>query len=199
VKLATWFYKPASTVPSPAIVMAHGFGGVKEQNLDKFAETFCDAGFAVLVFDHRGFGASGGTTRQEADPWIQVRDYRLAITALTLRSDVDKARIGIWGTSHAGGHVLVTAAIDRRVKVVVSQIPAISGHGTLERRSPEIITNMRSAFVIDRNARFAGQLPQTIQIYPVDEKQPAAMPSTDALAHYRNSLDETNAPLWKNE
>jgi cephalosporin-C deacetylase-like acetyl esterase len=36
---------------------------------------------------------------------------------------IDPERIGIWGTSFAGGHVLVVAATDRRVRAIVSQVP----------------------------------------------------------------------------
>ena len=64
----------------PAVVMAHGFSAVKEMYLDRFAEVFCDAGIAALVYDNRNFGASDGQPRQEIDPWQQVRDYRHAIT-----------------------------------------------------------------------------------------------------------------------
>jgi predicted alpha/beta hydrolase len=39
--------------------MGHGLSGVKEMDLPRFAERFCDAGFAVLLFDYRGFGESG--------------------------------------------------------------------------------------------------------------------------------------------
>ena len=44
--------------------MAHGFSGVREQRLDAYAERFAQAGLAVLVFDYRHFGASGGEPRQ---------------------------------------------------------------------------------------------------------------------------------------
>ena len=117
----------------PTIVMAHGFSAVKEMYLDRFAEAFAEAGLGALVFDHRSFGSSDGEPRQEIDPWQQVRDYRDAISyAQTLkRSDPD--RIGIWGSSYSGGHVLVVGAIDRRVKCVSCQVPLISGHRNARR------------------------------------------------------------------
>ncbi len=99
--------------------------------LDSFAEVFAAAGLNVLVFDNRGFGASDGQPRQEIDPWAQVRDYRHAITYASTVPGVDPQRSGIWGSSYSGGHVLVVAAIDRRVKAVVSQVPLVSGHDNL--------------------------------------------------------------------
>src|SRR5260370_6805070 len=103
--------------------MADGCSAVKEMYLDSFAEVFAAAGRSVLVFDNRNFGASDGEPRQEIDPWAQVRDYRHAITYASTLAEVDAARIGIWGSSYSGGHVLVVAAIDRRVKAVRSQTP----------------------------------------------------------------------------
>src|SRR4051794_30335545 len=57
-----------------------------------------------------------GEPRQEIDPWAQVNDYRHAISYARTREEVDGERIGIWGSSYSGAHVLVVGAIDRRVK-----------------------------------------------------------------------------------
>ena len=128
VTLRGWFYPgEGAQGPAGAVVMAHGFSAVKEMYLDAFAEVFAAAGLNALVFDNRNFGASDGEPRQEIDPWAQVRDYRHAITYASTLPEVDAGRIGIWGSSYSGGHVLVLGAIDRRVKAVVSQVPLISG------------------------------------------------------------------------
>ena len=60
--------------------------------LDDYAEVFCDAGLACVVYDNRGFGASDaapGKPRQEIDPWEQIRDYQHAITYAQTRPEVD--------------------------------------------------------------------------------------------------------------
>src|SRR5262249_33910931 len=115
VTLRGWFYAAGSGgAPAPAVVMAHGFSAVKEMYLDSVAEVFAGAGLNALVFDTRNFGASDGEPRQEIDPWAQVRDYRNAITYAITLPEVDPRRIGIWGSSYSGGHVMVVAAIDRR-------------------------------------------------------------------------------------
>ena len=124
VTLRGWLYLPEGiSGPVPAIVMAHGFSAVKEMYLDGFAEAFAAGGLAALVFDNRNFGASDGEPRQEIDPWAQVRDYRHAITYAQTRPEVDADRIGVWGSSYSGGHVLVLGAIDKRCKCVVAQAP----------------------------------------------------------------------------
>src|ERR1700722_9926485 len=126
--LKGWLYHPEkASSTAPAIVLAHGFTGVKEQYLDKYAEVFALAGFYALVYDHANFGESEGTPRQETDPVRQRRGYRDAISFLYTVPGVDKARIGIWGSSLSGGHVIEVAAIDHRVKCVVAQVPQISG------------------------------------------------------------------------
>jgi fermentation-respiration switch protein FrsA (DUF1100 family) len=96
--LRGWFYTPdRSSGKAPAIVMAHGFSAVKEMYLERFAEHFCEAGLAAVVFDNRNFGASDGQPRQEIDPWLQVRDYRHAITWARTQQEVDPERIGVVG------------------------------------------------------------------------------------------------------
>src|ERR1700719_4336545 len=66
----------------PAISMAHGYAGVKELGLERFARAFSEAGFVVLVHDHRNFGASDGVERGDVNPWQQIAEWRRAISFL---------------------------------------------------------------------------------------------------------------------
>ena len=101
-----------SAASGPGIVMAHGFGGVKEQ-IAHYADLFAESGFSVLLYDHRGFGESDGVPRQEVDPYRQIADWRDAITVVDTLPEVDSDRgIGVWGSSFAGGLALVVAACD---------------------------------------------------------------------------------------
>ena len=77
--LRGWLFVPDGLAPHPAITMAHGFAGVKEHGLERFARAFADAGFVVLVHDHRGFGASDGAPRFDIDLWVQIADWRRAV------------------------------------------------------------------------------------------------------------------------
>lgn len=121
--LRGWLYGAGRKGPSPAIVMAHGLSATKEMVLDRYAEVFEQAGFVVLVYDHRNLGASDGQPRQEINPWAQARDYRRAIDWVCERPEVDVDRIGIWGSSFSGGLVIVLGACDPRVKAVVANVP----------------------------------------------------------------------------
>jgi fermentation-respiration switch protein FrsA (DUF1100 family) len=200
VTLRGWFY-PAqgSTGTAPTVVMAHGYSAVKEMYLDKYADLFAMNGLNVLVFDNRNFGDSDGTPRQEIDPWAQVRDYRHAITYATTLPETDASRIGAWGSSYSGGHVLVVAAIDRRVKAVVAQVPLVSGYANVRAlvRS-DFIDGFREQFDADRLARFQGKDPAMVPVVAENPLDPAALPTPDSWQWFTETR-ENRAPNWKNE
>jgi fermentation-respiration switch protein FrsA (DUF1100 family) len=201
VVLRGWLYVPdAGAAPHPTVVMAHGFSAVKEMYLDRFAEAFADAGLASVVFDHRNLGASDGRPRQEIDPWQQVSDYRAAITYAITRPEVDgDRRIGIWGSSYSGGHVLVVGAIDRRVRCVVSQVPVISGRANIRALVPAaFLPGLRAQFEADRLARFGGAPPAMLPVVDADPLAPAALPTPDSWAWFTET-HERRAPAWRNE
>jgi uncharacterized protein len=127
------YYAPDSAEAKlPVIVMAGGWCYVKELVQPHYAKCFTDAGFAALVFDYRGLGTSDGQPREHLDPWQQVEDYKNAITYVCSRPDVDSERVGIWGISYSGGHVLIVGATDARVKCIVANIPVVDGWQTMQ-------------------------------------------------------------------
>ena len=200
VTLRGWHYRPDSGPgPYPTVVMAHGFSAVKEMYLDRFAEAFAAGGLAALVFDNRNFGASDGAIRQEIDPWQQVRDYRDAITFAETLPQTDPARIGIWGSSYSGGHVLVVGAIDRRVKCVVAQVPLISGHANARRLvRADFIAGLQQAFAQDRRARMRGEAPAMVPVVAEDPLAPSALPTPDSWSWFTQT-HQLRAPAWRNE
>jgi uncharacterized protein len=200
VTLRGWHYRPDGGVgPYATIVMAHGYSAVKEMYLDRFAEFFAGAGLAAIVFDNRNFGASGGEPRQEIDPQRQIGDYRDAITFAETLPETDAARIGVWGSSYSGGHVLVVGAVDKRVKCVVSQVPLISGHANARRLiRADVFAGLRAMFEGDRRARYAGKPPAMLPVVSQDAAGPAALPTPDSWTWFTET-GRTRAPSWKNE
>jgi fermentation-respiration switch protein FrsA (DUF1100 family) len=198
--LRGWFYEAeGASGQAPAVVMAHGFSAVKEMYLDRFAEVFAAGGLNALVFDNRNFGASDGEPRQEIDPWAQVRDYRHAITFAGTLPEVNPHRIGIWGSSYSGGHVLVVGAIDRRVKAVVSQVPLISGRANIRALvRADFLAGFRELFDADRLARFQGQPPAMVPVVDKDPLAPSALPTPDSWEWF-SETGNTRAPAWRNE
>jgi fermentation-respiration switch protein FrsA (DUF1100 family) len=154
-----WLYVPEDLPPggAPAIAMAHGFSGVKEMFLPRFAEHFAREGLVTLVFDYRYLGASDGEPRGQVFPHEQREDYRNAITWLSRRPEVDPLRIGVWGTSYSGGHVLHLAAFDRRIKAVVAQVPAVSiWRQILASGGKTALHGLLGLAALDRIGRFDG-------------------------------------------
>jgi len=117
------FLPESQTKRLPVVIMAHGFSATVMMVADKFAAAFCQAGLAVLLYDHRNFGRSEGEPRQEINPWIQCRGYRDAVKFAEKLDEVDPERIALWGDSYTGGQVVVVGAIEPRVKVIVAQCP----------------------------------------------------------------------------
>ena len=200
VTLRGWLYLPDRAAGRvPTVVMAHGFSAVKEMYLDRFAEAFATGGLGALVFDNRNFGASDGEPRQHIDPWQQVRDYRDAITFAGTLAEVDADRIGVWGSSYSGAHVVVLGATDRRVKCVVAQVPLISGHRNARRliRS-DFIAAVQGQFDADRKARYAGQPRAMIPVVAQDLMAPCALPTPDSWQWFTET-GKDRAPAWRNE
>jgi fermentation-respiration switch protein FrsA (DUF1100 family) len=196
VTLRGWLFVPDGAGPHPAITMAHGFAGVKEHGLERFAMAFADAGFVVLVHDHRGFGASDGSPRYDIDPWVQIADWRRAISFLESQPFVDPARIGLWGSSYAGGHAIVLGATDRRLRAVVAQVPTISGYQqSLRRVAPDQVAELEAAFADDERSQFRGGQLSTQAVVSADPAVRAAYRAPDAIAFYNQPAP---AGVWDN-
>jgi dipeptidyl aminopeptidase/acylaminoacyl peptidase len=167
-ELAGWLYRPAATAaPPPVIVMSHGFSALKEMALPRYADLFAAAGFACVVYDHRNLGQSSGALRGEIDPWAQIRDMRAVIGYAAALDRVDPARIGLWGTSYSGGHVLVVAALDRRVRCVVAQVFTVDGFAAVQGRTPaDAARQFAERVTADIAGRAAGAAPARVPVAP---------------------------------
>ena len=109
----------------PVVIMAHGFAAEKAFGLEPYAARFTVSGFAVLLFDYRGFGESEGTPRGLVHPNHQLEDWNAAIDFVLARTDLDVSRLALWGTSLGGGHALVTASRRKEISAVVAQVPHV--------------------------------------------------------------------------
>jgi len=144
--------------PAPLVIMGGGWCYVKEIVLPHYAAGIVEAGAAVLMFDYRNLGESSGDRRQHLDPWEQIEDYRNAITFAETLPEIDSQRIGVWGISYAGGHVIALAAIDSRVKMVVSNIPVVNGFETMRRNHGSTrFAALEELFLDDRRKRATGE------------------------------------------
>jgi fermentation-respiration switch protein FrsA (DUF1100 family) len=110
----------------PAVVLCHGFAGIKELLLPPYAEKFAQNGLAALTFDYRGFGESEGE-RGRLVPAEQMADIRNALTFAQTLPEIDEERIGLWGTSFGGANAINVAALDKRVKAIAVQLTFANG------------------------------------------------------------------------
>lgn len=110
VPVATTLYLPDGPAPAggwPAIVMAHGLGGTR-QGMNAIAEQlYVPRGYAVLTYDARGHGDSGGVV--DVDGPAEIADLRGLFERLRARADVRDDGVGGWGISYGGGAMLRTA------------------------------------------------------------------------------------------
>lgn len=206
-QIAGVLYRPEGGAPPfPCVVFAHGFSGTMDWILPDFAAVFCAAGLAVLTFDYRGFGSSEGTPRQIVNSARQLEDIRAALDVVRNRADVDPGRIGLWGTSLGGSHVLQIAAEDPRVAAVVANVPALDMYTGLRgrHRSPDYrpgpaqivvaVARLLSAAVVDE---VRGRLGRSPRYLPVYGRLGRAFFADPALAQRFRAV-EAQAPSWRN-
>lgn len=197
--LRGFLYLPQGAAgPHPVVVMSHGFSGVKEL-LVPFAERFASAGLAVLLYDHRNTGTSDGEPRQDIDPVAQIRDMRHAITWCQLQDELDGRRVGIWGSSYSGGHVLAVAAMDRRVGCVVSQVPLVKGIDNLQRVLPNGSYHAFLAFLdAARTREFTDGSVDTMPVTSADQDTPSAFPGERTWFYLTGEARAEAAATWRN-
>ena len=154
---AAWLYPAAGDAASvPIVVMAHGLSGTRRDRLGPFAARFAAEGIAALVFDHRGFGDSGG----EPDlfhPARQLEDWRAAISFARSLPGVDPDRLATFGSSMGGGNALAAAAEDRRVAAAISQVPFLDLIRQAHRSSPAVAARMLRAAARGEHLPAVGQ------------------------------------------
>lgn len=116
---------PADSTKSPAIILCHGFCGIRETLLPSFAEEFTQAGFSTITFDYRGFGDSDGE-RGRLVPTMQIDDIISVVNWAIEQPSIDAQRIGLWGTSFGGCHVFGAAVTAVRGGITGNQISQFS-------------------------------------------------------------------------
>ncbi len=171
----------------PAVVLAPGWGETHAA-VDRYAAQFAARGLVAMTIDYRSWGKSGGylytvdrvqqddrfrfmqlstnvrVRRKRLLPKDQVEDIRNAISYLLGERGVDAARVGLWGHDIAGGHALVVAATDPRVKTIVAVAPVIDGRDAPEKASALPASLLDESIKLARfglGLAAAGQAPET--------------------------------------
>ncbi|HVF73961.1 MAG TPA: alpha/beta fold hydrolase [Acidimicrobiales bacterium] len=192
-----YLYLPRNESPPHAcLVMGHGFCGTQGL-LTAHAGDFVGAGIAVLTFDYRSFGESGGSPRQIIDIKGQREDWRAAIGYARSRHEIDADRIGLWGSSLGGTHTIFIAADDPKVAAVVAQIPYAGPPKESVGRTKAQVRKIMWLALKDRLRGMLGRSPLYVEaIGSADEGAILVDPHAMTVVE---SLDPEHARTWKNQ
>jgi uncharacterized protein len=201
VQCAGWLYVPdglTADKKAPAIVMANAITATKEMVLPAYAEQFAASGFVSLAFDFRFLGESGGEPRGQIFASEQIEDIRNAISWLSLQPEVDPNRIGAWGASFGGAHVLYLAAFDKRIKAAVAAVPSMRASDTMVHFiGREGLAQVQGFLGWDRTNRYqSGSV--TYMKTVSDGSENAMLPNPEANEFY-NRHAKTTAPNWNSQ
>jgi uncharacterized protein len=184
---------PAGAATSvPCIVLGHGFTGTQDR-LQSSAERFASEGMAALTFDYRNFGESSGEPRQVIRIKDQLEDFRNAIAFARSQPGINPDKIGIWGSSLGGGHVISIAGTDPRIAAVVSQVPFNGFPKKVEGRSKEATNRLLGAMIKDALRGMFGRKPLYIKAVG-NTGELAVMASPQA----QKTIDAMQSEQWQN-
>jgi len=148
-RLAGDLYVPEGHAERAAgVVLCCGYTGIKDLYLNDMARRLAAAGYVALTFDYKGWGRSDGPPLRLA-PYGRVEDAQAALTFLAQQPEVDPGRLGLYGISYGGSTAVFTAAIDQRVRAVVS----VTGVGDGPRWMRGVRTPWDYRALVERGAR----------------------------------------------
>ncbi|MGW1163054.1 alpha/beta fold hydrolase [Streptomyces sp. NPDC002519] len=125
VRIDTSYFTAGPAGRRPAVLLAHGFGGSKDDVRDQAVKLARD-GYAVLTWSARGFGKSTGRIGLN-DPRGEVADVSKLIDWLAKQPEVEldkpgDPRVGMAGASYGGAVSLLAAGLDHRVDAIAPEI-----------------------------------------------------------------------------
>lgn len=110
----------ANTARSPAIIVGHPMGAVKEQSSNLYAQKLAEQGFVTLALDLSFWGESEGSPRNAVLPDMYAEDFSAAVDYLGTRHFIDRQRVGVLGICGSGSFVISAAKIDPRMKAIAT-------------------------------------------------------------------------------
>jgi fermentation-respiration switch protein FrsA (DUF1100 family) len=179
--------------------MAGGFAVTKEPATDLFAQRFHEVGYAVLAFDYRGLGESGGEPRLVLPIRHQLGDWQSAIDFARTLPDVDPARVAIWGFSASGGHLFPVAAGNPGLAAMIAQTPHVGGLAGLRNASryqkPMAMLRFTGRGMLDALGSLVGRAPRLVPL--VGPPGSVAMLATPDAHDGTLALDASSYPDWQ--
>jgi fermentation-respiration switch protein FrsA (DUF1100 family) len=202
--LRGWLYLPRGARPGkslPGIVTANALTGIKEINLPEYAQRFAQAGFAALIFDYRYWGESSGEPRYHVAPMEQREDISNAVSFLAAQPEVDPDRVGGWGISMGGGHMLFLAAWEPRFKAVVAVSTGIGrpreGEPLAREQAQVRYQELLAASQVEHASRLTANI-TTLQAWCPEPADGCALPVKEAYDWYEQAK-RSFAPTFENK
>jgi pimeloyl-ACP methyl ester carboxylesterase len=196
---AAWHYPGTN---GGCVIMAGGGAVTKEPGTDLFAKRFNQAGFAVLAFDYRHLGESGGEPRQIVRIEEGIDDWQAAVEFASTLPGVDSTRLAIWGFSLSGGHVFRVAASNPQLAAAIAQTPNADGPAAARsatgHQTPLAMLRLMGRSILDTLGGFVGRQPLLVPL--------AGEPGTVSMLTTPDGLDGDRAlnpgnkyPEWRQE
>ncbi|WP_036526568.1 alpha/beta hydrolase [Nocardia sp. NRRL WC-3656] len=165
---AAWFYPGTN---GACVIMAGGFAVPKEPATDQFARRFNDAGFAVLAFDYRRVGESGGQPRLAFSARDQLDDWQAAIDSARTLPGVDPAKLAVWGFSASGGHIFRVAERNPQLGAAIAQTPNPYGpavsRNAMRHQKPLAMLRFTARGIADTLGSLMGRPPRLVSLVGV--------------------------------
>jgi len=145
---------------SPAIIVGHPMGAVKEQSANLYAQKLAEQGFVTLALDLSFWGESEGQPRNAVLPDMYAEDFSAAVDYLGTRPFIDRQRIGVLGICGSGSFVISAAKIDPRMKAIATvsmyDMGAANRNGLKHSQSLEERKQVIAAAAEQRYVEFTG-------------------------------------------
>lgn len=200
----------------PAVVLGQGYAGT-HVSIEKYGNRFAEKGLVAMVIDYRGWGFSEGfpelvkpvigggverdnkrfvtksaevrIKRTKIIPTEQQQDYRNAISYIQGEAGVDYQRIGVWGSSLAGGNATAVAGQDARVKAVSVQVPAIAGPTTIPGRMHLYAAAREDAIKRAREGQGKEYVTGFSRFFAVDQYEQMAANQENYVGYWSTKID----------
>jgi dienelactone hydrolase len=188
-------YLPIGVANPPIVVMAHGFGAERKFCLPKYAEHFASNGLAVYLFDYRCLGESDGKPRNYIDPNRHLEDWQAALKHVRSLTNINTKKIALWGSSYAGGHVIVTASKNPDVSAIVSQVPHVDANATAKTLGLGYLIKATLHGLLDLLCMLTNREPHYVKIYSGPEEF-AALNTEESRVGYESIIPKDST--WIN-
>lgn len=186
-------YLPDNKIPCPAVCVCHGFPSGNppdpgDGGYPLLAERICRDGLAVLIFNFRGTGDSGGNL----DILGWVRDLQAAIDYLWSLADIDKSRLSLIGFSAGAAVSVYVASRDERVSGVAACACPADFSLFSERDEPQVIVDRFRSIGAIRDADFPSSAQAWLDDFrPITPVKHVARIAPRPLLLVHGSQDET--------